>query len=176
MANTPDAAAHGGSDVFPPFDPASYPSQLFWLAITFGVLYFFVSRVIAPRISEGIERRTDKISQDLKEAADMNDQANASMQEAEKELAKARAAARDTAARNKAEIEAKAAEENARLEAEVEARLTEAGARIAKVKSEAMKNVEEAAATTAAEIVTIVSGLEIEADEANKAVAAVMEG
>ena len=39
-----------------------------------------------------------------------------------------------------------------------------------------MKKVEEAAATTAAEIVTILSGLEIEADEANKAVAAVMEG
>ena len=176
MANTPDAAAQGESGIFPPFDPTSFPSQIFWLALTFGVLYFFVSRVITPRISEGLERRADKISQDLKEAADLNDKAEADMQEAEKQLAKARAVARETAARNKAEIEARAAEENAKLEAEVEARLTEAASRIATVKAEAMKHVEEAAATTASEIVNALTGLEVDADDANKAVASVVKG
>ena len=176
MATSPEAAAHGAEAPFPPFDPASYPSQLFWLALTFGVLYFVISRVIAPRISDGIDRRADKISSDLKEAADMNEQAEAAMHEADKELAAARADAREGAARTKADIEAKAAEENARIEAEVEARLTEAAARIAKARNEAMSNVEEAAASTAAEMVATITGLEVEAEDAEKAVAAVLKG
>ena len=63
--------AHGddhGSGVFPPFDPATFPSQLLWLAITFAALYFLMSRVALPRIGSILETRRTRIEGDLKEA------------------------------------------------------------------------------------------------------------
>ena len=44
-------AEHGDkSGSFPPFDPATFSSQLLWLAITFGFFYFIMARVALPRI------------------------------------------------------------------------------------------------------------------------------
>ena len=34
----------GGQSNFPPFDSATFPSQLLWLAITFGALYWFMAK------------------------------------------------------------------------------------------------------------------------------------
>src|SRR5690606_27801834 len=60
------AAEHGGA--FPPFDPTFFPSQLLWLAVTFGALYWLSSRVLLPRLSGIIEDRRDRIADDLAEA------------------------------------------------------------------------------------------------------------
>ena len=43
------AEAHG---TFPPFDPATFPSQLLWLAITFGLFYLFLKNVVMPRLGD----------------------------------------------------------------------------------------------------------------------------
>jgi F-type H+-transporting ATPase subunit b len=44
-------------------------SQLLWLAITFGLFYLFMSKVVLPRIGGVLEVRRDRIAQDLDEAA-----------------------------------------------------------------------------------------------------------
>ena len=54
-------AAHAASDVFPPFDPTYFPSQLFWLAISFVVLYVALDRFILPKIKTTIEDRRDML-------------------------------------------------------------------------------------------------------------------
>lgn len=176
MATSPEAGSHGASGVFPPFDASSFPSQIFWLALTFGVLYLVMSRAILPRIGGAIERRSDKITTDLEEAAHLSDQATSAQQALEIKLAEARAKARETAAKAKAESEAEVAAETARVEAEVETRLTAAAQRIATVKTEAMKNVEEAASTAASAIVNKLTGVNVSADDAARAVANVVKG
>ena len=52
----------------PQFASESFPSQLFWLVITFTTLYFFISFVILPRIRSNIRLRKNKISNDLERA------------------------------------------------------------------------------------------------------------
>ena len=42
---------------FAPLDPATFPGQLLWLAITFGLLYVLVRRVVLPRAGSVIEER-----------------------------------------------------------------------------------------------------------------------
>ncbi len=177
MATTPAHGAEAASGIFPPLnDYASYPSQIFWLALTFGVLYLFMSRMILPRIGGAIDRRADSITQDLEEASRMSDRASAAQQSLEKELAEARAKARATAAQAKAEIEAEVAAETAKTEAEVDARLASAATRIAEVQASAMKNVEDVASTTAANIVNKLIGVSVSQDDAAKAVSAVLKG
>ena len=58
-------AEHNGSGSFPPFDSSTFSSQLIWLAITFGLFYYLMSRVALPRISGILETRSDRIAQDL---------------------------------------------------------------------------------------------------------------
>jgi len=68
MAQTPDAPAPqatqtevgheaGGQANFPPFDSATFPSQLLWLAIAFGALYWFMAKKALPKVGAAIEER-----------------------------------------------------------------------------------------------------------------------
>src|SRR5277367_4244951 len=47
---------------FPPFDTATFPSQLFWLAITFGFLFVVLWKVAGPRINGAITLRRNTIN------------------------------------------------------------------------------------------------------------------
>jgi len=53
------AQKNGG---FPPFKTETFPSQLFWLAITFGFLFVVLWRVAGPRINAAITLRRNTIS------------------------------------------------------------------------------------------------------------------
>ena len=66
-ATTEVPAKHEGAG-FPPFKTETFPSQLFWLAITFVALYLLMSRIALPRIGTILEGRQQRISGDLGEA------------------------------------------------------------------------------------------------------------
>ncbi|RLQ87414.1 F0F1 ATP synthase subunit B [Notoacmeibacter ruber] len=159
--------AGGHSDVFPPFDPTYYPSQLLWLAITFGLFYLILKSVILPRIAGTLETRRDRIAQDLDQAARMREEANEATTAYEQELAEARAKANKLSndAQEKAKAEADA--ERARVEQELDAKLAEAETRIAAIRAEAMQDVGEIAKDTATAIVTAIMGSADEAKVSN---------
>ena len=60
------AAESGG---MPQLNPEFWISQIFWLTLTFGVLYITLSKLILPKISSNLELRKSQI-QDNIEAAD----------------------------------------------------------------------------------------------------------
>lgn len=60
----------------PQFDPSSFASQIFWLFVTFCVLYVYFAKAALPRISSTLEKRQGKIAQDLKDAKTLSAQAN----------------------------------------------------------------------------------------------------
>lgn len=148
--------AHGEehvTGVFPPFDASTYPSQLLWLAISFGLLYLIMKRVALPRIGEILEERRDKIEGDLAEAERLRhktDQAIASYEAALAEArAKAHAIAEDTRAANKARLDA----ERAAREAELAKKIAAAEASINAAKASALGHIGEIAADTAQAVV-----------------------
>ena len=112
--------AEGGSPAFPPFEPWHMPSQLFWLAILFTVMYFALSRFILPKMSDTIEKRSDRIASDLDQATALNEQATEAQQALELRIAQAKAKARETAAKASAKIDAEMAAETGRVDAEIE--------------------------------------------------------
>ena len=175
MDHAQEAGDHA-SRVFPPFDPSYFASQLFWLAVTFGVLYFIMSRIILPKIQDGLERRADKLTRDLDEAAAAEEKASQAQHDLEIKLAAARARARETAARTRAEVESEVAAETARVESDAEKRIANAAIRIAEAQAEAMKNVETVAASAASAIVEKLSGLSVTEDEARAAVSRATQG
>jgi F-type H+-transporting ATPase subunit b len=70
-----DAAGHAKSAGLPQFDPSSFPSQVFWLAVVFIILYIFFSKKTLPEISKVIENRTEHIQNDLSGAASLKKEA-----------------------------------------------------------------------------------------------------
>jgi len=55
----------------PQFDPSTYASQLFWLAVMFVALYWIVSKIAVPRIGEVLEQRARVIQDDLDRATQL---------------------------------------------------------------------------------------------------------
>ena len=149
------AEAHG---TFPPFDPATFPSQLLWLAITFGLFYLFLKKVVMPRLGGIIDVRSDRITQDLDQAARLKGEADAAVAAYEQELAEAKAKANTIGqqANDAAKAEAEAARK--KVEAALDKKLGEAEASIASIKAKAMKEVGTIAEDTASAIVEALVG------------------
>lgn len=167
----------GQSVGFPPFSQIdTFVSQIFWLAVTFGVLYFAAAHWLLPRIRKAIEDRGDAIARDVSAAAAASREADRAVRELEAGMAAARARARDTAGQAKAEADARIAKETAKQEAVLERKLADAEKSIGEVRAAAMANVSTVAEDAAAAIAERLTGLKIAPATAKQAVAATMGG
>ncbi|MDP3896219.1 MAG: F0F1 ATP synthase subunit B [Mesorhizobium sp.] len=170
----PHGAEHGGG-VFPPFDARTYPSQLLWLAITFGLFYLFLQKVVMPRIGGILEVRRDRIAHDLDSAARMKAEADASIAAYEQELADARAKSNKIAQDARDTVKAAADAERKQVEARLNERLAKAEASIAATRSAAMKDVGAIAQETATAIVQALVGGSVDKTAVANAVKSVRE-
>ena len=171
-----DAHGEGHGGAFPPFDPSTFASQLLWLAITFGILYLLMGRVVIPRIGGILETRSDRISQDLDEAQRLKEESEAAQAAYEHELAEARNRAHKIGqdARDRAKAEADA--ERDRVEAELVEKLDESEKQIASIKAVAMKEVDGIAVSTTEAIIRQLLGSAATKAEVTKAVDASAKG
>jgi F-type H+-transporting ATPase subunit b len=170
--------ADGGEEhavTFPPFDATTFASQLLWLALTFGVLYLMMSKLALPRIGEILEVRRDRIEGDLAEADRLRQKTDQAIEAYEAELADARQKAHAIAEERRGEVKAELEKSRAEVEAELGDRMAVAEARIQQTKDEALKNVDDIAAETAAALVSQIGG-KVTAKEARAAVNSVVKG
>jgi len=165
-------AAHGAEGAFPPFDASTYPSQLFWLALTFGFLFWFMSKIIVPRIGGILEMRQDRIAQDLDKAHELKSEADEAIAAYEQELAEAKASANEIG--NKARDAAKTAAETERqkIEKKLGEQLAEAEKRIADIRDKAMADLGEIATETTQAVVSQLIGGSVTKAEVTKALKA----
>lgn len=169
-------AAHAASDVFPPFDPTYFPSQLFWLAISFVVLYVALDRFILPKIKTTIEDRRDRIADDLDAAAQAKADAEAAGEAYEKSLAEARSKAHGIAADTRDALDKELAQEAAKVEAELAEKQEAAETSIRAAKDKAFAEVRGIAASATAAAVEALAGVEVSDKDAEKAVDGAMKG
>ncbi|RFC63740.1 F0F1 ATP synthase subunit B [Fulvimarina endophytica] len=165
------AHAEGGHNAFPPMDPTYFPSQLLWLAVTFGVFYWVLKNVLVPRVGGILENRRDRIAIDLEAAERAKQEADEAEAAYQQELTEARDRAHAIAqdARNEARREGDA--QRSKLEAELDGRLDEARERIALAKSNAMNEMDGLATDVAETILRDVVKIDVSRDEVASAVA-----
>lgn len=169
--------AHGGehgSGVFPPFDPATFPSQLLWLAITFGALYLLMSRIALPRIGGILENRKAIMDADLAAADASRQKTDAAIEAYESALAAAKAKAQGIANETRESIQADLAAKRSAVEADLTSKVSAAEARILATKTEALTHVDEIATETAQTVVSQLVG-DVSADSVRAAVAKAKE-
>lgn len=155
----------------PQFEQAdTFVSQLFWLAITFGVLYLVLRYAILPRIADVLESRQDRIANDLEEAEKLKRESEEALKAYEDALATARARAQEMAAAAKAEATKDSERRSAELEAKLAKDLEAADARIQEVRAEAITGIRAVAQETAQAITAKLIGVDVDAGTAEKAV------
>ena len=177
LAFLAETAADGGDAVkapFPAFDPTWFASQLFWLAVFFLGLYFALARFVLPKLSDTLEKRSNRIAADLDEAARLNNQSVEAQKALELRLSQERSRARETADKAREKTEAELATETMRVDADLARKLETAEGRISKLRADAMKNVEQIAVDTA-EAMTARLGVKASKADLKKAVKAALE-
>ena len=139
LAGTVGTAHAAGN--FPPFDSTTYAGQLFWLALSFGALYWLMSTIALPRIGETLATRADRIAKDLDDAAAMKAKAEDAVEAYEKSLAAARAKSNEIAQARRQEVAQASDARRKAKEQELAAKIEASEATIAGKKAEAMSNV-----------------------------------
>lgn len=155
----------------PQFDPSSFASQIFWLIVSFGVLYYLMARVALPRIAEVLEERSERIANDLEKAQALRKESDAVIAAYEDALAKARADAGAVIAATKAELADLTAAREAAFADRIAQKTAESEARIGAVRAEMTEQVKIIAGGTAGDITRQLAGLEVSPNAVSAAVA-----
>lgn len=158
----PAAGGHDGAyddkGAFPPFDPQYFAGQIFWLLISFAILYFMLARVFLPRIGQTLEDRSNRIADDLDTAAHMQAEAENASKAYDRSLSDARAKAHNVAESTRQSVDAEIEAEMAEADAIAAKQAEVAEARIRTIRGEALSNIDSIAADVAQAAAQAVSG------------------
>ena len=81
------SAESGG---MPQLNPEFWISQIFWLTLTFGILYLVLSKLILPKISANLESRKSKILENIEAAEKQREDSETKLKEYEEIISKSR--------------------------------------------------------------------------------------
>lgn len=155
---------------------ATYSSQIFWLLLTFGFVFFVVGLGMVPKVQSTVDMRDKKIADDLASAKASFARADALEEEWRAKENAARAAAQELVgeakARSARETEARLAEIDIELNRQIEA----AEADVAAARQRAMAEIEGVAAEAAADIAQRIAGAKVSPEAATQAAKAALHG
>ena len=86
------AAESGG---MPQLNPEFWISQIFWLTLSFGVLYVILSKLILPKISANLELRKSQIQENIGAAENQRESAELKLKEYDEIVLKSKSEAKN---------------------------------------------------------------------------------
>ena len=86
------AAESGG---MPQLNPEFWISQVFWLTLTFGILYIFLSKIILPKISKNLELRKSQIQENIEAAEKQREDSESKLKEYDEIILKSKIEAKN---------------------------------------------------------------------------------
>ena len=159
--------AEGG---LPQMNPETFASQLFWLVLMFGVLFFVISKMALPRIGAILTTRRETLAGDLEKAEQLRKDAAGALAGYEAALAGARGRAGAMADENRKRTAAEIEKLSAAADAQTQTTLAEAEQRIYATRKTAAGHVQHVASEAAADIVERLIGERVSASDALRAV------
>ncbi len=163
-----EATPRGG---LPQMDTGTFPSQIFWLIVTFGLLFLVLWRITLPMIEGVIGDRRNRIDGDLGAAEKLRQQAAEALASYEAGLSGARSRAHQILDDNRKSINAELETQKAGAGAETQALVRQAEERIAADRARALGSLRPAAAEAAVAIVERLTGARVNSEEATKLIA-----
>ena len=142
----------------PQLEVSTFVPQLFWLAISFVILYLLMARIGLPRVGSAIEARRRRVDDDLARAAQLKAEAEAVLAAYQETLAKARADAQAAVKETTDRMAAEAAERQRQLGESLARQTAEAERQITAAKQRALSEMPEIVAEVARSVTEKVTG------------------
>jgi F-type H+-transporting ATPase subunit b len=152
--------------------PFIFWSQLFWVSLIFGFIFFVIGRGMLPKIQGTVELRDAKIAEDLERAQAARSEAEGTEAEWRQRMDAARAEAARLAQEAK---QASARDTEAKVGAaaeQINLKIESAEARIRDAVNSSRAEIEAVAAEATQDMVARLTGIQVNRDEAARAVKA----
>ena len=152
------AAESGG---MPQLNPEFWISQIFWLTLTFGILYVVLSKLILPKISANLELRKSQIQENIEAAEKQRKDSESKLKEYEEIVIKSKSEAKNifNETREKAIKDINLKKEV--LEKQIDAEIKKVEKEINELKKTAPEKINQIAIQTSSEILKSLMGAEI---------------
>ena len=145
----------------PQLNPEFWISQIFWLTITFGILYVVLSKLILPKISANLESRKSQILDNIEAADRQREESETKLKEYEEVISKGKTEAKNifNQAREKALKNINVKRDI--LEKQIDEEVKKAEEEINKLRQEAPMKINKIAIETSSELIQKLIGAEI---------------
>ena len=152
------AAESGG---MPQLNPEFWISQIFWLTLTFGILYIILSKLILPKISDNLESRKSQILENVEAADKQRQNSEEKLREYEEIVLKSKMEAKSifNQAREKALKDISAKKEV--LDKQIDDEIGKAEQEIKVLQSGAAEKINKIAIETSSELIQKLIGAEV---------------
>ena len=162
------AAENGG---MPQLNPEFWISQIFWLTLTFGILYIVLSKLILPKISNNLESRKSQILENIEAAEKQREDSEKKLNEYEEIISKSKLEAKNifNHAREKALKDINAKKEV--LDGQIDDEISKAAQEISTLRESAPDKINTIAIETSSELIQKLIG----ADVNNSSISAIVD-
>ena len=152
------SAESGG---MPQLNPEFWISQIFWLTLTFGILYLVLSKLILPKISANLETRKSQILENIEAAEKQREDSEMKLKEYEEIISKSKLEAKTifNQAREKALKDINAKKEV--LEGQIDEEISKAEEEIKTLRNGAPDKINKIAIETSSELIQKLIGAEV---------------
>ena len=149
------------SSGMPQLNPEFWISQIFWLTLTFGILYIFLSKIILPKISANLELRKSQIQENIEAADKQREDSEKKLKEYEEIIFKSKQKAKNifNDAREKALKDIGVKKEA--LDGQIDEEITKAEKEIEMLKKNAPEKINKIAIETSSELIKKLLGTEV---------------
>ena len=162
------AAETGG---MPQLNPEFWISQIFWLTLTFGVLYVVLSKLILPKISANLELRKSQIQENIEAAEKQRESSEIKLKEYDDIVYKSKLKAKKIFKEAREKVLKDINFKKADLEKQIDEEIKKAEKEIELLKKNAPEKINKIAIETSSELVRKLIG----ADVNNSSISAIVD-
>jgi len=163
-----ESAESGG---MPQLNPEFWFSQIFWLIITFGIMFLLLSKLILPKISENLEIRKAQILENIEAAEKQREESDKKLEEYEKLIANSKNEAKNYFNKAREKILKDVDKKRENLEKEINEEINNVEKEILDLKNKSPEKIRKIAAETSADLVKQLIGAEVN----NSSISAIVE-
>ncbi len=168
ISSSHSAEESGG---MPQLNPEYWISQIFWLTLTFGILYIVLSKVILPKISDNLETRKSQIVENIETAEKQRHESEKKVKEYKKIITNSKIESKNYFNNSRKKILEDINKKRAELEKDIENEITATEEEIGKLKSTSDEKINKIAIETSSVLLKQLIGEEVN----NSSISAIVE-